>query len=119
MEYTDAAGGLITNSVLDTTGAMPDQLQRDYNLTVYPNPYQDVINIDFFNASASDDISAEIYDLTGRLVLRKDFRSLPAGDNTIRLTDISRVSSSTMNLVALKVNGKVVKTATVLRKKTR
>lgn len=116
-EYTDAAGGAVLNSVLDTTGASQDvNVPAEYNVNVYPNPYQDIINVDFFNKSAGDDITAEVYDLTGRLIFRKEYRTLPAGYNTLRLTDISISKTTSMNLVAIKVNGKVIKTATLMRR---
>jgi poly(3-hydroxybutyrate) depolymerase len=116
-EYTDGPGGVVTNSVLDTSGSsLTDVLPSDYNIHVYPNPYQDIINIDFFNRSEADDITAEVYDLTGRVILRKEYRTLPAGFNTLRLTDISISKATSLNLVAIKVNGKVVKTATIMRR---
>jgi poly(3-hydroxybutyrate) depolymerase len=116
-EYTDSIGGIVTNSVLDTAGAnLVDAMPADYNIHVYPNPYQDIINIDFFNKSTGDDITAEVYDLSGRLILRKEYRTLPAGANTLRLTDISSTKATSVNLVALKVNGRIVKTATVMRR---
>lgn len=115
-EYTDSQGGVVTNSTLDTAGIneiVP--LLPGYNVIVYPNPFNDVINLDFNNASASDRISAEVYDLTGRLIAKQEFNSLPAGHNTIRLTGIERGRNTSLYLVALKANGKIVQAVKMLR----
>jgi fibronectin type 3 domain-containing protein len=117
MEYSDAAGGAVTNAVLDSTTMYDNvaQANDDANMHVYPNPFLDVINLDFFNKSAGDRISAEVYDLTGRLVLRQEFSKLPAGKNLLQLRNIEVNKATSLCLVALKVNGKIVQTAKMIR----
>jgi fibronectin type 3 domain-containing protein len=117
MEYSDAAGGAVTNAVLDSTTMYDNvaQANDDANMHVYPNPFLDVINLDFFNKSAGDRISAEVYDLTGRLVLRQEFSKLPAGKNLLQLRNIEVTKATSLGLVALKVNGKIVQTAKMIR----
>jgi large repetitive protein len=114
MEYSDAAGGVITNSELDTAGTTA-AVPPDYNVNVYPNPFLDVINVDFYNRSSADKISAEVYDLTGRLVYRKHFNTMPAGYNTLRLTGIESSKATSLCMVALKVNGEIVQTFKLMR----
>ena len=115
-EYTDAAGGVITNSVLDTTGmSNMASTVTGYNMHVYPNPFMDVVSLDFFNQSAGDKISPELYDMTGRLVVRQEFNKLPVGNNTLRLTGIEVNRATSLCLVALRVNGTIVQTVKVVR----
>jgi hypothetical protein len=117
MEYSDAAGGAVTNAVLDSTSMYDNvaQANDDANMHVYPNPFLDVINVDFFNKSAGDRITAEVYDLTGRLVLRQDFNTMPVGRNLLQLRNIEANKATSLCLVALKVNGKIVQTAKMIR----
>jgi len=117
-EYSDAAGGVVTNSTLDSSDMYLNAVNlNDQIIHVYPNPYRDIINLDFHNQSPSDRITAEVYDLNGRLVARRDYNSLPAGRNILQLSGIEQTRASSVCLVALKVNGKIVSTAKLLRAK--
>jgi hypothetical protein len=115
-EYSDGQGGTVVNSVLE-----PDQLnnilRRDsnFNVSVYPNPFNDIINLEFTNNAAGNRITAEVYDLAGRLVYRHDYNNLTAGRNTLRLIGIEKNKATAVCLVALKVNGKVVQSVKLLR----
>jgi poly(3-hydroxybutyrate) depolymerase len=82
---------------------------------VYPNPFRDIIALEFFNTASADRISAEMYDLHGRLVKREVYNSLPAGNNIVRI-DGSRIPAG-MYLITLKRNGKVASTVKVLKTK--
>lgn len=116
MEYSDATGGTVQNSVLDEQSdstAIPSP--NKYNVVAYPNPFNDRVNLDFTNDAAGNRISAEVYDLTGRLVYRKDYNNLAAGRNIIVLDGIEQVKTTSVCLVALKVNGQVVQTVKLLR----
>jgi len=74
------------------------------------------MNVDFYNPSGTNKISAEVYDLTGRLVLRQNYSSMPAGHNTLRLDGI-RSNTNGVYIVAFKVNGKIVQAVKMLRNK--
>lgn len=116
-EYSDAQGGTITNATLDTTDMFADAIiPDDGNVYAYPNPFDDHINIDFNNASVGDRVSAELYDITGRMVLRQDFKGLPLGRTILKLTGIETHNKSSMYMVTLKVNGKMVRTMKLLRR---
>jgi large repetitive protein len=119
-DYSDAQGASLlymSNSTLDsanTTIALP--VRDEYKVKVYPNPFSDIMNIDFNNPVASNKVTAEIYDLTGRLVMRQHYSSMPAGQNTLRLNGIgSNVNG--VYIVALRINGKIVQTVKMLRNK--
>ncbi|MBL7697186.1 MAG: fibronectin type III domain-containing protein [Chitinophagaceae bacterium] len=117
-EYSDANGGTtqyMSNSTIDSTTIIAAPAQDDYKVKVYPNPFSDNINIDFTNPSATGKVSTEIYDLTGRLVYRQNYSSMPAGVNTIRINGI-RSAGKGVFIVALKIDGKIVRSVKMLRK---
>jgi hypothetical protein len=116
MEYTDGTGGTVQNSTLDEqagTTIVPEL--PNYNVKAYPNPFNDLVNLDFINDAAGNRISAEVYDLTGRMVYRKDFNSLVAGRNILVLNGIEQTQNTSVYVIALRVNGKVVQTVKLLR----
>lgn len=115
MEYTDGTGGTVQNSTLDSAGtALAPETDR-YHVNAYPNPFTDLVNLDFTNDNAGNKVSAEVYDLTGRMVYRKEFNNLAAGRNILVLNGIEPTKSTSVCLVALKVNGQVVRTVKMLR----
>jgi len=115
MEYTDGTGGTVQNSTLDSTGTTVTSEKDQYNLNVYPNPFNDLVNLDFTNDAPGNRVSAEVYDLTGRIVYRKEFNNLAAGRNILVLNGIEQAKATTVCLVALKVNGQIVRTVKLLR----
>lgn len=112
-EYTDAAGGVVLNSVVDTSS---NALEELYRIKMYPNPFNDVINVDINNNSPSNRISAEIYDMTGRLTLRQQFDYLAAGYNTIAVRTAGANMPVGMYVMAIKVNGKTISTREVYKR---
>jgi pimeloyl-ACP methyl ester carboxylesterase len=115
MEYSDGTGGTVQNSTLDDQAGTVVPVIPDYNVKVYPNPFNDLVNLDFNNDVAGNRVSAEVYDLTGRLVYRRDFNGLAAGRNILVLNGIEQTNHTSVCLVALRVNGKVVQTVKLLR----
>jgi methionine-rich copper-binding protein CopC len=106
----------MSNSTLDTSLNIAVAAEEKYKLSIYPNPFRDALNIDFNNAVASDKITAEVYDVAGRLVHRQHYSDVPAGNNTLRISQI-RSSERGMFMVVLKVNGKIIHTRKMLRNK--
>jgi hypothetical protein len=116
MEYTDGTGGTVQNSTLDEqAGTVVEPVKPNYNVIVYPNPFSDLVNLDFNNDAAGNRVSTEVYDLTGRLVYRKDFNNLAAGRNILVLNGIEQTKATSVCLVALRVNGTIVQTVKLLR----
>lgn len=119
MDYSDVNGATtlyMSNSTVDSTSAIAQPVRDDYKVKIYPNPFSDMMNIDFNNPSASNKVTAEVYDLTGRLVYRQNYSSMPAGANTLRLNSIG-ANGNGVYIVALKMNGKIVQTVKMLRNK--
>ena len=115
-EYSSAGGGelYMSNSVLDTLQVETALVNPGYDLRIYPNPFNDQLNIDFNNPAAGNQVVAEVYAVDGRVIMRKQFSDLPAGNNTLRLNSIQS-SGRGVYFVTLKVNGKVVHTRKMLR----
>jgi hypothetical protein len=116
-EYTDAAGGsmlYMSNSVVDSTSNAGALIVDKYHIRMYPNPFTDIINLDFNNPSAGGRVSADVYDLNGRLVHRQEYGVVPVGANTLKIGSI-RAAGNGLFFVALKINGKVVQVAKMLR----
>jgi fibronectin type 3 domain-containing protein len=115
-DYTDAGSSTLymSNSTLDSTSIPAALPATDYKVRIYPNPFTDFMTIDFDNPSAANKISVEMYDLSGRLVLRENYSSMPAGHNAIRFNG-SRGENGTVFIVALRVNGKIVQSVKMIR----
>ena len=85
-------------------------------INAYPNPFTNELKINFYNAATSNDVSAGIYDLSGKLLYNKRYGKLPAGDNTLQLNiqNIIHLNAGTY-IARLQVNGVVVKTWKVIK----
>jgi hypothetical protein len=70
--------------------------------------------IDLHNSSASNRISAEIYDVTGRRVHAQIFGNVGVGDNTLRVSGHSSLKAG-VYFVMVRVNGKLVQTGKVVK----
>jgi hypothetical protein len=84
---------------------------------VYPNPFTDYINFDFYNTSSTNKISADVYDLAGRLILRRQYQNLGAGNNTVRVNVFKGNLKTGIYIVRLKINGTTIQAAKMVRTK--
>lgn len=109
-EYSDAQGGSVMTSQLDSIPA-----ENIRSISVYPNPFSGRFSINFDNTTPTSMISAEIYDLSGRLLLRKNYNQLPAGMNVLTLNAPS--NGRNVYFLALKVDGKVVHTKKLIQER--
>lgn len=117
-EYTDATGGSVlymSNSQLDTSiTSLPAAIDK-YKLKIYPNPFMDVIRLNFNNPARADELSVDIHDISGRLVYRKIFKGIAEGNQTISLEGIRLGSRRGVFILTLKANGESMGTFKVLR----
>jgi predicted esterase len=112
-EYTDRQeDGSIpaSNLILEETGAAAGL--NPYNVNAYPNPFRNVIMIDFVNTSGSK-ISTEMYDMYGRLVQRQEYNKLPKGRNTIHVDAGEAITG--MYMITLKADGRIIKTVKMVK----
>jgi large repetitive protein len=82
---------------------------------VYPNPFDQSLNIDFNNPTQNGNVNVEIFDLTGRVVYRKNFGSLGAGRNTLRMTTVNSNMSPGIYMLRLHVDGRLSKTIKLVK----
>jgi hypothetical protein len=75
---------------------------------MYPNPFTDFVNMDFNNTSAGNNVSIEVYDLSGRIGYRRNLGKLPQGSNTVRLSAVEAGMKTGIYIVTLSVNGKPI-----------
>nr|MBA4166625.1 T9SS type A sorting domain-containing protein [Chitinophagaceae bacterium] len=102
------------NLVLDETIETAVAGENARKVIVYPNPFKDIIMLGFFNNAAGNKISTEMYDMYGRLVQRKVYYTLPAGNNILRIDGTRAITG--MYILALKIDGKIVRTVKMLKK---
>jgi large repetitive protein len=84
---------------------------------MYPNPFSDFLNVDFNNSDASNKISVDVYDLSGRLTYRRNVGQIAKGANTLRLSAADASLNVGVYIVTINVNGKAVQASKVIRAK--
>ncbi len=99
-DYTDAQGGSALNSVVEAPVEMVESPREG---RIYPNPFTSGFNVDLFNSSAANRITAEIYDIAGRLMQRREFRNVAPGNNTLRINETAAMIPG-VYIVMVKVN---------------
>lgn len=72
---------------------------------LYPNPFRDNFVISFYNSSATNKVSAEIFDVSGRLLHRQYFGNLGAGEMLLKVSAGDKVAMPGIYFVRLNVNG--------------
>ena len=126
-DYTDpqASSGVASNSIVEAAPGL-ETLRNNDNTTdrragaewaikMYPNPFSDYINLDFNNSSSNNNVSIEVYDLSGRLNYRRMMGKLPEGGNTIRLGAVEANMSTGVYIITLSVNGKSIQANKIVR----
>ncbi len=74
-----------------------EEITNNDNLSFYPNPANEAVNITLHSVR-SNEIKVSIYDLTGRIVLNKEFSYSATGKNTITL-NTENLSPGMYNLI--------------------
>jgi hypothetical protein len=94
------------------------QNMREYpEPRIYPNPFKDVINIEFFNAEPRNRIGVYVYDLSGRLLHSQEYRDLPEGNQLLKLNTLESSIGTGVFMVMLKSGDKVIKVNKLMRMK--
>lgn len=116
-DYTDASISQVVlgdNQVLDTTGGLATLYGAKNRM--YPNPFEDDITIDFNNTENTQAVSAYIYDVTGRLVFKQEYKNVVAGFNQLRVkTGILGAGGKAFTII-LASNGKILMTNKMIKK---
>ena len=84
----------------------------------YPNPFTDALTINYTSATGSSNVDVALFDLSGRMLYSKQFGKLAAGATSLRLDLGGQTQLKAGSYIArLNVNGKAVKTWTVMKVK--
>jgi hypothetical protein len=105
-------------SIANQGDAVEETPVENQKTRVYPNPFRDNLVIEYFNKQASDQVSTEVYDMNGRLVVSRQYKTLPVGSNRFLINTLGNASGNGVYIVTIRVNGKVAETHTVLRRTT-
>jgi phage-related protein len=109
-------GGNVIQESNNETFLITDKNSK-IEISAYPNPFTDYINIDFNNTSAGENIAVDVYDVAGRMVMRRNFGKLTEGAQTLRLNAAEGKLTTGVYLVTLTVNGKPVAVSKLVKTK--
>ncbi|MES2560758.1 MAG: PKD domain-containing protein [Bacteroidota bacterium] len=91
-----------------------DLFAAKFNLSVYPNPFEDVANITY-NLTSAQDVTVTVYDLVGRTVANVKHVNQSAGNHTVKLDESAFTASSAMYMVRIQIGDDVI-TKQLMRK---
>ncbi len=106
------AGTLSTQTFRTGIASMSEaEKEKFQQISAYPNPFNNQLQIAFYNTAKDNNISVDIYDLSGRMVYNKNFGRLSAGATNLRvdLTGQLHLDGGTY-IARLHANGIVLKT---------
>jgi len=85
-----------------------EELALDFEINIYPNPTNGVLKIDISDVQKSGNLKAQIFDITGKLILENDLNQ----NNTIDFSNYSvgvyLISILNSDKIVVK-NGKIIK----------
>ena len=129
--YDDVNGGAVVNgippirpidAVVQTMETNPLNLlvtdeKEKVSVSTYPNPFVDIVNLDFTNNSSENTIGVDVYDLAGRMVMKRTFGKLSEGANTLKINTGEGKLTTGVYLITLTVNGKTVSVTKLVKTK--
>jgi PKD repeat protein len=83
-----------------------DDMEGDHSVLLYPNPFSDQLNVSY-SLTTSEDVSAFIYDATGRLIQQEQQGKTPAGKHTLTLNTGQELSPG-IYLLQIKIGEQVL-----------
>ncbi len=98
------SGNMEVNGQSQTLAGSSSESNRTVN--AFPNPFNRILNIAYYNTSTSNDISAGLYDLSGKLVHKEYFKNIPAGSGMLKVNLKDRQSiADGIYFLKIDVNG--------------
>ena len=73
------------------------------------------MNIEFYNNATGNKITVDIYDMSGRLVYRRNAGNVPVGQNRLNLNVGNSGFTPGVYMVKLNVNGQTLSTAKLIK----
>ncbi len=89
------------DSIYCTVG-IEEAFVNKFNLSVYPNPFENVSNISY-NLDSKKDVTIVVMDMLGRTVSEFTERNQSAGSHTIKLDESSFTSTAALYMVRIKI----------------
>ncbi len=108
--FTDSS----ENTRTTCTIGMDELFASKFNLSVYPNPFDDAANISY-NLTSTEDVTVTVYDLVGRNVAQVKHANQSAGNHTVKLDESTFKSTSSIYMVRIQIGEDVI-TKQLLRK---
>ncbi len=105
--YTDSV------TVCWTIGVAEEFVSK-FNLSVYPNPFEQVSNIGY-NLDSKKDVTITVMDMLGRVVSEVSEKGQSAGSHTIRLDESRFSATSAMYMVRIQIGDEAI-TKQLIRK---
>ena len=105
-----AGNAQATNSITaitSTDGTTADAAINARITNAYPNPFNDNIKIQYAATTFSKNVTVGIYDMNGRMIMRRLFENTTAGLNTLSITPDKQMMPG-MYLIKLDADGKSV-----------
>lgn len=99
----DEHGCLVPNCQL-TTGILPPYATNKINLSLYPNPTSDYLNIHYYNLQTAEDLTFSIIDLQGRIL--QSYTTSDVSDKTYMLPVYDLVAGA--YVLEVRQDGKVI-----------
>lgn len=84
---------------------------------IYPNPFKESFNINFYNNAASNKISVGLYDVSGRLIYTYSAGNLAAGNNFLKVNVDNKQVLTGVYFAKLFINGKTAKNIQLVKAK--
>jgi dienelactone hydrolase len=107
--------GTTTDDAAPRAATLAAQQETITEGRMYPNPFIDQVSLDFNNTAADNNVSVEVYDLSGKLIIRKAYGKLAAGYNTLRINTGSSKMNTGIYMITLNVNGKPVQVSKMVK----
>jgi len=128
--YDDSDGGVVPNRIITSgTGVSGNDQQPTQELStnqpgqqpivngmnIYPNPFTDELNVEFFNNAAGNRVMIDLYDMSGRLVFRREVGRVATGKNRVILNLRDNGFTPGVYIAKLNVNGETLSTAKLVK----
>jgi len=107
----------VATADLFTSNAGRDRDNANIEITAaYPNPFNESFNIAFDNPAGTDKVTAEIYDVTGKLVYSKYFGNISAGKTILTMDTGGKQLVAGVYFVRLDVKGRPRKVIQLMKR---
>jgi PKD repeat protein len=118
LTVTSTNGCTSTDSTFDDSTwcsvGIEDLFESKFNLSVYPNPFEDVANISY-NLDSKQNVTVTVMDMLGRKVAEINENNQTAGNHVIKLNDTHFTGSTAMYMVRIQIGDEAI-TKQLLRK---